>query len=178
MCRHNVQRRSACGNHSGLIVKAIPAVAKTRSLSGPESLSLSARNAVHLRSGTFFTFAPESRSPCPGIRNPDQSSQFRVPESPATGDASPIAEHQDKACAWLRGCLYLYLDQGLLLGTHPSEVTPQAAEDHSALSAVLHLRQSARSKLLHNLLDLFRTSSSCHTASLSGVQAPNQDGFL
>ncbi len=31
--------------------------------------SRSARNPVHLQPGTLFTFTPESRSPCPGIRN-------------------------------------------------------------------------------------------------------------
>ncbi len=68
MCRSNVQRRPACGNHSGLIVKTIPGCCENRSPSRRNHLSPSARNPVHLRPGTFFTFTPESRSPCPGIR--------------------------------------------------------------------------------------------------------------
>jgi hypothetical protein len=56
-----------CGNHSGAIVKTIPANAKTRSPSRRNHRSPSARNAAHLHPGTLFTFIPESRSPSPGI---------------------------------------------------------------------------------------------------------------
>jgi len=42
--------------------------AKNRSPSRRNRRSPSARNPVHLRPGTLFTFTPESRSPCPGIR--------------------------------------------------------------------------------------------------------------
>jgi hypothetical protein len=69
LCRSNVQRRVACGNHSGLIVKTIPGKAKNRSPSRWNRRSPSARNLVHLRPGTLFTFTPESRSPSSGIRN-------------------------------------------------------------------------------------------------------------
>jgi hypothetical protein len=48
----NVQRRSACGNHSGLIVKTIPGYCEKPFAFPPESL---------------FTFSPESRSP--SLRN-------------------------------------------------------------------------------------------------------------
>jgi hypothetical protein len=53
LCRYDVRRRSACGNHSGLIVKTIPGCAKNRSPSKPESLSPSARNPVHLAPERF-----------------------------------------------------------------------------------------------------------------------------
>ena len=57
------------------IVKAVPGCCENRSPSAWNYLSLSARNLVHLRPGTFFTFPPESRSPSPGI--PHQRRRWR-----------------------------------------------------------------------------------------------------
>jgi len=53
------------------IVKAIPGSGENRSPSRRNRCSPSARNPVHLHPGTLFTFAPESFSPSPGIRNRD-----------------------------------------------------------------------------------------------------------
>jgi len=64
-----VQRRRTCGNHSGLFVKTIPGKAKKRSPCRRNRRSPSARNLVHLRPETLFTFTLESRSPSRGIRN-------------------------------------------------------------------------------------------------------------
>src|SRR5437763_15552641 len=50
------------------IVKAIPGSGENRSPSRRNRCSPSARNAVRLHPGIVFTFAPESFSPCPGIR--------------------------------------------------------------------------------------------------------------
>src|SRR5947207_15069211 len=61
LCRYGVQRRSACRNHSGLIAKPIPR-------SG-ETVRLPAGITVRLQPVMLFTFAPESFSPSPGIRN-------------------------------------------------------------------------------------------------------------
>ena len=68
LCRCYVQRRSACGNHSGLIVKTIPRYCENCSPSRRNHCSSSAWNLVRLHSGTLFTFAPESCPPSPGIR--------------------------------------------------------------------------------------------------------------
>ena len=64
MCRCNVQRCSACGNHSGLIVKTIPGRCEKPSAFppellftfSPESYSPSPRNAFHVHPGIAFTF--------------------------------------------------------------------------------------------------------------------------
>ncbi len=53
---------------SGMMVNAIPGSAKKCSASARNSCSPSSRNPVRLHPGTAFTFIPESRSPCPGIR--------------------------------------------------------------------------------------------------------------
>jgi hypothetical protein len=64
LCRCNVQRCSACGNHSGLIVKTIPGYCENPFAFPPESLftftpescSPSPRNAFHVHPGIPFTF--------------------------------------------------------------------------------------------------------------------------
>src|SRR5579862_6035022 len=50
------------------IVKAIPGSGENRSPSRRNHCSPSARNRVRPHPGIVFTFAPESFSPCPGIR--------------------------------------------------------------------------------------------------------------
>ena len=47
---------------------AIPGSGENRSPSRRNRCSPSARNPVRLHPGIVFTFAPESFSPCPGIR--------------------------------------------------------------------------------------------------------------
>jgi hypothetical protein len=67
LCRCDVQRRCACKNIPG-IVKAIPGPGENRSPSRRNRCSPSARNPVRLHPGIVFTIAPESFSPCSGIR--------------------------------------------------------------------------------------------------------------
>jgi hypothetical protein len=67
LCRCDVQRRRACQNIPG-IVKTIPGSGENRSPSRRNHCSPSARNPVRLHPGIVFTIAPESFSPCSGIR--------------------------------------------------------------------------------------------------------------
>jgi hypothetical protein len=55
LCRCNVQRCSACGNHSGLIVKTIPGCCEKPFAFPPESCSPSLPNAFHVHPGIAFT---------------------------------------------------------------------------------------------------------------------------
>ena len=82
MLRSIYYPRSSVPHGSVAPVEIIPASsrkpfrdrAKNRSPSRRNHCSQSARNRVHLRPGTLFTFTPESRSPCPGIRKTLQRS--------------------------------------------------------------------------------------------------------
>ena len=64
----DVQRHSACGNHSGLIVKTIPGYCENPFAFPPESL---------------FTFSPESCSPSPrNVFHVHPGIAFTLPRNP------------------------------------------------------------------------------------------------
>lgn len=56
LCRCDVQRRLACGNHSGLIANGIPGAGENRSLSRRNRYSPSVQNRVRLHPGIAFAF--------------------------------------------------------------------------------------------------------------------------
>jgi hypothetical protein len=78
LCRYDVQRRLPCGNHSGLIAKAIPGLSEKLFAFppellfafSPESVSSSARNAFHVHPGIPFAFA---RNPHGHLMDPIRS---------------------------------------------------------------------------------------------------------
>jgi len=102
LCRYDVQRRLPCGNHSGLIAKAIPGSRENRSPSRRNHCSPSARNPVRLHPGTLFTITPEPRSLSSGIpieirrmRSASARSASRTRNcSSAVSDPSPSSNRQ------------------------------------------------------------------------------------
>jgi len=74
---YDVQRRRAVKNIPG-IAKTIPGLGENCSPSRRNRCSPSARNPIHLHPGIVFAFTPESRSPCPGIRNVQGDVRLRV----------------------------------------------------------------------------------------------------
>jgi hypothetical protein len=68
--------------------------------------------------------------------------------------------------------------QLLFRALQPPHVSPQRAEDHACLPAVLRLGDAARFIPLQDLLNLFNASSLCHAASVGRFGHPHQDGFV
>ena len=69
VCHCDVQRRLACGNHSGIVANAIPAVTKTVRVPAGIAIRVHPGIAFGLQPGTPFAITPESGSPSRGIRN-------------------------------------------------------------------------------------------------------------
>jgi hypothetical protein len=102
LCRDNVQRRCACQNIPGN-ANAIPGSGENRSPSRRNRCSPSARNPIRLHPGIVFTFAPESFSPCPGIRNNRAPGHLRCVDVWKTfnGVVVAVARHLAEAAWWV-----------------------------------------------------------------------------